>query len=489
MLPNLTVKIGRLELKNPVMVASGTFGYGEEYAPFFDLNRLGAIVVKGITLKPRAGNPPPRIVETPAGMLNAVGLQNCGLEKFITDKMPFLRQFETPIIVNVNGETIDEYLKLSEELSQAEGVSALEINLSCPNVKAGGMAFGLDPNMVYLAASMVRRATHLPLIIKLSPNVTDIKTIAQRAEEAGADGLSLINTLLGLAIDHKTGQPQLGNITGGLSGPAVKPIALRMVWEVSEQVSIPVIGMGGITKPEDALEFLAAGASAVAVGTGNFIKPELAIEVIEGIKDYLAKEKIADIHEIIGRFSREITCRTFVEREALLEGHFLLSSGRHSGRYFQAALLLQDPSLASNLCAKLAKKFKGEQIDLVIGPAMGGVIVAHEVAKSLGVKAIFAERVSGKMQLRRGFRINSQERVLVVEDVITTGGSAKEVIELVKQAGAEVVGVGSLVDRSGGVELGFQLKSLLKIGIETYAPDSCPLCQKNLPMVKPGSRG
>ncbi|MEW5766579.1 MAG: dihydroorotate dehydrogenase [bacterium] len=488
MIPNLTVKIGQLKLKNPVMVASGTFGFGEEFTSFFDLNRLGAMVVKGLTLRPKAGNPPPRIVETPAGMLNAVGLENCGLEKFVTEKMPFLRQFKTPLIVNVNGKTIDEYVKLSEELSKVAGVSALELNLSCPNVKGGGMAFGVDPHMVYLVTSMVRRTTPLPLIVKLSPNVTDIKTIAQRAEEAGADGLSLINTLLGLAIDHKTGQPQLAHITGGLSGPAVKPIALRMVWEVSEQVNIPIIGMGGITGPADALEFLAAGAVAVAVGTGSFINPQLPLEVIKGLEDYLAKEKMGDIHEIIGRFSREIIYRTLVEREALLEGHFWLSSGRHSGRYFQAALILQDPSLASIWCTKLARKFKGEKIDLVIGPALGGVIVAQEVAKSLGVRAIFTERVSGKMQLRRGFRINPQERVLVVEDVITTGGSVKEVIELVKQTKAEVVGVGALVDRSGGIELGFHPESLLQVEIETYAPDSCPLCQKDLPLVKPGSK-
>jgi len=296
----LGVNIGRLFLKNPVMTASGTFGYGEEYAQFFDLGCLGAIVVKGLSLKPRSGNPPPRIIETPSGMLNAIGLQNVGVEAFIAQKLPFLRQFDVAVIANIFGETIEEFPRLAGILSSVEGVHAIEVNISCPNVKKGGAIFGTDPAVAALVTKMVRRETDLPVIVKLTPNVTDITEIARAVEDAGADAVSLINTLTGMAIDIESRRPHLANVTGGLSGPALKPIALRMVWQVVRAVKIPVIGIGGIMTAADALEFLIAGAQAIQIGTANFINPVATMDVLNGIGDYLVKHNIEDIHEVIG---------------------------------------------------------------------------------------------------------------------------------------------------------------------------------------------
>ncbi len=299
-IPNLSVDIAGLKLKNPVMTASGTFGYGEEYSEFLDLNRLGAIVVKGLSITPRQGNPTPRIVETPAGMLNAIGLQNIGVNVFIRDKLPFLRQFDIPVIVNFFGDSIDEYIHAAEMLSNAEGVHALEMNISCPNKQAGWIVFGTDPKTMEQVVTAVRKATRLPLIVKLSPNVTDIGLMAKIAENAGADAVSLINTITGMVVDVKKQRPVLANNTGGLSGPAVRPIAVRMVWEVYKVVKIPIIGMGGIINANDALEFLIAGARAVAVGTANFINPNVTIEIIEGLEKFLIDEGFSDINEIIG---------------------------------------------------------------------------------------------------------------------------------------------------------------------------------------------
>lgn len=297
---DLEVEIGRLKLKNPVMTASGTFGYGEEYAEFIDLNRLGAIVVKGLSLRPREGNPPPRIIETPSGMLNSIGLENIGVERFIEEKVPFLRRFDTAVIVNFFGDTIDEYQEVASALSDVEGIHGLEMNVSCPNKEAGWAIFGTDPKTTYKVVSSVRKVTRLPLIVKLSPNVTDISLMARVAEEAGADALSLINTITGMAIDIRTRRPRLGNITGGLSGPAIRPVAVRMVWEASRAVTIPIIGMGGIMNHEDAIEFILAGATAVAVGTANFVRPTVTMEIIAGITEYLEENNISSIRELIG---------------------------------------------------------------------------------------------------------------------------------------------------------------------------------------------
>jgi len=297
------VEIAGIKLKNPVMTASGTFGYGQEYTPFVDLNRLGAIILKGITLKPKRGNPPPRVIETPSGMLNAIGLQNVGVEVLIKEKLPYLQKFNTPVIINISGDTIEEYVELARrlgEVSKEMGVAGLEVNISCPNVKKGGMAWGTDAIATYKIVSSIRKATALPLIVKLTPNVTDIKTIAQAAEEAGADALSLINTLVGMAIDIDSRKPKLANVSGGLSGPAVKPVALWLVWQVFQTVNIPVIGIGGIIKVEDALEFIIVGARAIEVGTANFVNPKVTIEIIEGIEKYLIENNIKDINELLG---------------------------------------------------------------------------------------------------------------------------------------------------------------------------------------------
>jgi len=299
--PDMKVKIGSLGLRNPVMTASGTFGYGEEFDSLVNLQRLGAIIVKGISLLPRRGNPPPRIAETACGMLNAIGLENVGLERFIAEKLPFLKGINTPLIVNILGDTVDDYQQLAERLDDEEKVAAVEVNISCPNVKHGGVAFGTDPEMAHAVTKAVCNHFSRPVIVKLSPNVTDITMIAQAVEDAGADAVSLINTVLGMAIDIETCRPKLANIFGGLSGPAIKPIALRMVWQVAESVSIPIIGIGGITTPEDAIEFLLAGATAIQVGTANFVNPQATEEIIQGIEEYLTVNSMASVQDLIGR--------------------------------------------------------------------------------------------------------------------------------------------------------------------------------------------
>ena len=297
---DLQTEIGGLCLKNPVMTASGTFGYAGEFIDLLDINRLGAIIVKGISLEPSAGNPPPRIVETPCGMLNAIGLENVGIHAFISEKLPFLRTLSPPLIVNIYGKRIEEYAELARHINDADGIAAIEVNISCPNVSSGGIAFGVDPLSVFEVVSAVRKQTIKPLIVKLSPNVTDITPIAISAEEAGADCLSLINTLTGMAIDIETRNPKLANITGGLSGPAIRPIAVRMVWQAVLAVSIPVIGIGGIMTASDALEFLIAGASAVQIGTANFVNPRATLDILEGIETFLLQHHIEKLADIIG---------------------------------------------------------------------------------------------------------------------------------------------------------------------------------------------
>jgi len=297
---DLQVHIGKLSLANPVMTASGTFGYAREFSNLVHLHRLGGIVVKGISLEARPGNPPPRVFETACGMLNAIGLENVGVERFITEKMPFLRELACPVVVNILGDSVEQYHEIARRLDGVFGVSALEVNISCPNVKKGGVAFGTDPAMAAKVTAAVRGATSLPVLVKLSPNVTDIVLMARAVEEAGADGISLINTLIGMAIDPQTRRPRLANVIGGLSGPAIKPVALRMVWQVAANVSVPVIGIGGITTAEDALEFLLAGATAIQVGTANFYEPSAPEQIIQGMKDYLRHQKEQSIRDIIG---------------------------------------------------------------------------------------------------------------------------------------------------------------------------------------------
>ncbi|MCG2708878.1 MAG: dihydroorotate dehydrogenase [Thermodesulfovibrionales bacterium] len=297
---DLTVNIGKLKLKNPVMTASGTFGYGEEYSEFVDLNKLGAIVVKGLSLKPMEGNPSPRIYETPCGMLNAIGLQNVGVKEFLKTKLPYIRNFDTRLIVNIFGNTIQEYVRLSRILDDS-GADGIELNVSCPNIKKGGIFFGTDQKMLQKLLSKVRASVrNAVLITKLSPNVSYIQEFAKIAEECGSDAVSLINTIPGMAIDIKTRRPRIANITGGLSGPAIKPIAVRMVYETFRAVKIPVIGMGGIMNSSDAIEFMLAGATAVAVGTANFINPSATIDIINGIESFMTENSITDIKELTG---------------------------------------------------------------------------------------------------------------------------------------------------------------------------------------------
>lgn len=298
--PDMSVNIAGIQLKNPVMTASGTFGYGEEFAPYLDLNRLGAVVVKGLSLKPRQGNSPPRIVETAAGMLNSIGLQNVGVEAFIKYRLPFLTRFDTKVIVNFFGDSIDEYCEVARALDGADGIAGLEMNISCPNKQEGWLEFGTNPDLTSKVVSAARKHTKLPLIVKLSPNVTDITTIAKAAVDAGADVLSLINTLSGMAVDVNTRRPKLGNIIGGLSGPAIKPVALKMVWQAAKAVNAPLIGIGGIMTAEDAIEFMLVGASAVQVGTANFIDPEASVKMIEGIEDYCRKNAVKRVSELAG---------------------------------------------------------------------------------------------------------------------------------------------------------------------------------------------
>jgi len=299
--PDLSVDLAGIRLKNPVLTASGTFGYGEEYRDIVDLDRLGGIIVKGVSARPIKGNPPPRIWETPSGMLNAIGLENPGVDVFLSEKLPYLRQYDTAVIVNIFGYSLEDYVAVTERLDGVPGVAGLEVNISCPNVKAGGIVFGTNVKASFELLSALRRRTKLPLIAKLSPNVTDITEFARAAADAGCDGLSLINTLLGMAIDVRSRRPRLANCTGGLSGPAIRPIAVRMVWQAAQAVRLPIIGMGGIMTAEDALEFVLAGATAVAVGTANFVNPAATLDVISGLETFLAREGVASLRELTGQ--------------------------------------------------------------------------------------------------------------------------------------------------------------------------------------------
>jgi dihydroorotate dehydrogenase (NAD+) catalytic subunit len=298
--PDLSVELGRLKLKNPVLTASGTFGYGMEFLPYLRLSQLGGLVTKGLSPKPRIGNPPARIVETPSGMLNSIGLQNVGVDCFINEKLPALREHDTAVVANVFGETEDEYIEVCAKLDAVDGVAAIELNVSCPNVEHGGMIFGNDPRALAQVTRACRQATRLPLIVKLSPNVTDIRETARAAEGEGADIISLVNTFLGMAVDVRRRRPVLARICGGLSGPAIRPLAVWMTWQVYNTVKIPIIAMGGIVEAKDALEFILAGATAIQVGTANFIHPDAAIRVLHGIEKHLVETGAASIRELVG---------------------------------------------------------------------------------------------------------------------------------------------------------------------------------------------
>lgn len=301
---DLTVKLPGLNLKNPIMPASGCFGFGKEYAQLYDLSQLGAIMIKATTVETRLGNPTPRVAETASGMLNAIGLQNPGLEKVVEQELPWLEQYDVPIIANVAGTTTEDYVEVAKKISQSPNVHALEINISCPNVKQGGITFGTDPDVARELTRAVKEVSAVPVYIKLSPNVTNVVSIAKAVEEGGADGITMINTLLGMRMDTKTGRPIIANITGGLSGPAIKPVALRMVYEVSQHTQLPIIGMGGVTHVDDVLDFLSAGASAVAVGTANFVNPFVCPEIIGQLPERLHELGFDSVEELVGRSHR-----------------------------------------------------------------------------------------------------------------------------------------------------------------------------------------
>lgn len=300
---NLSVDISGLHFKNPVLTASGTFGYGLEFTQFFDISELGGFCTKGLSLKPLPGNPPGRIFETPAGMLNAIGLENVGVEGFIRDKLPLLEPYDTHIVTNIFATTIDEFVTITDELNPHPKISAFELNISCPNIKEGGVQFGHDPKMTFQVVDGVRKVAQKPLWVKLSPNVTDIAVFARACEDAGADAVTLVNTFVGMSVDVNRHRPTLSNVTGGLSGPAIRPLAVRLVYQAAQAVSIPVIGIGGITSAKDALEFMVAGARAIQIGTANFFDPMVSIKVIRGLRHYCEERKISDIGEIVGMLS------------------------------------------------------------------------------------------------------------------------------------------------------------------------------------------
>lgn len=363
--PKLETDIGKITLKNPVMTASGTFGYGREFADLIDLNRLGAIIVKGLSLEPAKGNPPPRIVETPCGMLNAIGLENIGIDAFEEKKLPFLKELETPVFVNIYGKSVDEYGELAARIDEIDGVAGIEVNISCPNVKTGGIAFGVEPKTARSVVKTVRKKTAKPVIVKLSPNVTDITEIAKAAEGAGADSLSVINTITGMAIDIETRRPKIANITGGLSGPAIRPVALRMVWQTAGAVKIPVIGVGGIMTADDAIEFFIAGASAIQVGTANLANPTATVEILDGIEQYMARKGVSSMREIIGTLdtSGPQTGKCRIAESAGFEDlsdifEFAVQKAAESAEFYETASDGELPPKAKQIFLDIAQKKK-----------------------------------------------------------------------------------------------------------------------------------
>lgn len=487
------VDICGIKFKNPVIAASGTFGFGREYAEYIDINRLGGISSKGLTLHKNPGNEGIRLYETPAGLMNSIGLQNPGVEAFIKEELPFLLAHDTVTIANLGGHSVEDYVEGARLLNDTE-VKIIELNISCPNVKEGGMAFGTDPKKSKEVISKVREVTDKKLMVKLSPNVGHIGDYAKLAEDCGADSVSLVNTFNALAIDIYKRKAVFNNKTAGLSGPAIKPIALRMVNEVANSVKIPVVGMGGIMNAEDAIEFIMAGATAVQVGTANFVNFNTMIDIIDGIEEFMEKENIKSLQEItniIWGDKMNKTIELLKKSEALLGGHFLLSSGRHSNKYVQCAKLIQHPKYCQEVAEIIAEKIKeaGIEVDLCVGPAMGGIIISYEVARALGTEAIFTERVDNQMCLRRGFHIEEGTKVIIVEDVITTGKSSFESVKVIEDMGGEVVALTSIVNRSGKDEINsLPIISATKLNIETWAEDELPEELKNTPAVKPGSR-
>lgn len=496
----LAVSLGPLRLKNPVVMASGTFGYGLDYLGVVDPQRVGAVVTKGISLEPWTGHAPPRLVESPAGLVNAIGLENPGVELFVTHLLPKLAATGATIIANVVGKTEEEYAEVARRLEAAGGVAAVELNISCPNVKEGGVAFAASPVMAARVVKAVRAASGLPVFVKLAPMAADPVEVAQACAAAGADGFTVANTYPALVVDVRTGRPALTAGVGGLSGPAIRPLSVRLVAAVWRATGMPVIGSGGIETARDALEYLMAGARAVAVGTATFHRPTAALEIIEGLRAYLQEQGLSSLEPLVGQaveppkpFPRSVeqqAARYLAETGAVLEGHFRLSSGLHSDRYVEKFRLLERPAVAEALVRLLAIECWEMRPAAVVGPATGGILLAYELARQMGVgRAFFTERAGGKMQLRRGFALSAGEPVLLVEDVVTTGGSLMEAAGAVQEAGGRVIGACCLIDRSGGrFEPPFPFRPLVRLSLETWTEADCPLCRRGIPLAEPGSR-
>lgn len=481
-------------------MASGTFGYGLDYRGLLEPDQVGAVTTKGISLEPWVGHAPPRLLESPAGLINAIGLENPGVDLFVSYLLPPLLAAGATVIVNVVGRTEQEYAEVARRLEAAGGVAALELNISCPNIKEGGVAFAASPVMAARVVKAVRAATRLPLFVKLAPMAADPVEVARACAAAGADGFTVANTYPALAIDVARGRPALSAGVGGLSGPAIRPLSVRLTAEVWRATGMPIIGSGGVETARDALEYLMAGARAVAVGTATFHRPRAALEVLEGLRAYLRERGLPGVEALVGRAVeppagpalgvQEQAARYLQETGAVLTGHFRLSSGLHSDRYVEKFRLLEQPPVAEAMVRLLAIACWDLRPAAVVGPATGGILLAYELARQMGVaRAFFTERVEGRMALRRGFTLPPGAPVLLVEDVVTTGGSLVETAEAVEAAGGRILGACCLIDRSGGrFRPPFPFRALVELPLETWTEPSCPLCRQGVPLVEPGSR-
>lgn len=497
---DLAIQLGPLRLRNPVVMASGTFGFGLDYRGLVEPDQVGAVVTKGFSLQPWVGHAPPRLVESPCGAINAIGLENPGVDLFVERLLPELVATGATVIANVVGKTQEEYAEVARRLEAAGGVAAVELNISCPNVKEGGLAFAASPVMAASVVRAVRAASRLPVFVKLAPMAADPVEVALACAAAGADGFTVANTYPALSIDVERGQPALTAEVGGLSGPAIRPLSVRLTARIWRATGLPIIGSGGVETARDALEYLMAGARAVAVGTATFYRPTAALEILEGLRDYVARQGLASLETLVGRAvgppeetaaDIEGQAAAYLERTgALLHGHFRLSSGLHSDRYVEKFRLLERPRVAEALVRLLAIACWDLRPEVVVGPATGGILLAYELARQLGVsRAFFTERVGGRMALRRGFSVAAGEAVLLVEDVITTGGSLMETAQAVQAAGGRIVGACSLIDRSGGrFRPPFPYRTLIRLDFETWDQAACPLCRQGVPIAEPGSR-
>lgn len=505
--PRLAVEVGPLRLKNPVVMASGTFGYGLDYPGIVEPGWVGAVVTKGLSLQPWPGHSPPRLVEVAAGAVNAIGLENPGVDEFLDRLLPPLREAGAVVIANVVGRSVEEYVEVARRLASREGVAALELNISCPNVKEGGVQFAASAPAAARVTAAVREVCGLPILVKLAPMAADPVQVARAVAAAGADGVTVANTYPAMVIDVASGRPALSSLVGGLSGPAIRPLTLRLVWEVYRTTRLPIVASGGVMSAADALEYLMAGACAVAVGTATFVRPRTAVEVVEGLWRYVQEQGLESVAALIGSAHRRcspeappglesVPAGTGVAQQllqasgAILAGHFRLSSGLHSDGYVEKFRVLERPGMAEEVARQMAAALFRFRPHAVVGPLTGGMLLAYELARQLGAeRALFTERVGGRMTLRRGFRLQPGERAVVVEDVVTTGGSLRETAEAVREAGGQVVAMTCVVDRSGGrFAPPVPYYPLVRLDLAAWPEQDCPLCRRGVPLSEPGSR-